>query len=189
MYVKVEGVAGSLKALNKVEPEIAKGVGRELNKAGRKIRDDARRLTPTDSPMRNWRTTPARNPRGKQNAAGLFGYGVSRGGQGWPAWNKGGFQKSIRSKRREFLLEISANDASAMIYELAGTKGGFGRGSAGSPQGQAFIAKLPAVNQSSKGDRTGRIMVPALKKNYKATREAIEKAVDRTRAELQKAIG
>lgn len=177
MFVKVEGAAGTLKALAQFEPDMAKAIGKELNKIGRDVRDTARALVPDQPPMHGWRTVPA--VRGR-----------TRGGAGWPAWNPGNYAKTIRSKRREFVLTVeSSSEPALMIYELAGTKGGRGRGSKGGRAAAQFLANLPAVPVSSGGKRSGRVMVRAVVVRYKDARQELEKAVNKTADALGKVLG
>lgn len=188
MYVKVEGTRNALRALSQFDPELAKEIGKELSTVGRTVANDAKSFLPTESPMRGWRTTPARTPRGRQTREGTFSsFREVRGGRGWPEWTGNLYRASIKSRRRQFDLSItSGRDAAGMIYELAGTKGGRGRNSAGSPQGQAFIRKLGEVRESSPGRRSSRAMVRGLTKNYRAALDGLEKATDKAVTTLQR---
>lgn len=188
MYVKVEGTRNALRALAQFDPELAKEIGKELSAQGRTIANDAKSFLPTESPMRGWRTVPARVPRGRQNRDGSFStFRESRGGRGWPEWTGNLYRASIKSRRRQFDLTLtSARDPAGMIFEVAGTKGGRGRNSSGSPQGQAFIKKLGEVKESGPGNRSGRAMVRGLKKNYRSALDGLEAATDKTMTTLQR---
>jgi hypothetical protein len=178
--ITVAGLAGTLKALNKLDPEVAKGIGKELNLAGRKIRDDAKQLFPSEpSPrMRNWKRTPAKRPQGKRDSSGKIRAGsLGSSGKGFPAFVPEKAKKSIRSSRREFVLTIQSQDGALGVFELAGTRGGKGRGTSGSPQGRQFMSLLPATKlNSGKKLMHGRVMRRALKDNYANTRIAIAEA-------------
>ncbi len=189
MYVKVTGTSNALRALRQLDPELAKEIGKDLAAAGRTIANDAKALIPSEPPMRNWRTTPAGRPRGRQSREGVMTSQVSRGGRGWPEWTGQKYRASLRTRRRQFELTIdSARDPAGMIYELAGTKGGRGRNSAGSPQGRQFIANLSPVRSSTAGRRSSRAMVQSLKRNYRGTRTKLEQATDRTMTRLQRLL-
>ena len=185
--ITVAGLAGTLKALNKLDPQVAKEIGKELNLAGRVIRDEAKTLVPqTPSPrMRNWRTTQPRNRQGRRRADGTID---SSKASSFPNWNPMSSKKSIRSSRREFVLTIqSKNDAALEVYELAGTKGGK-RGS-GSPQGRAFLNLLPAVNLNTQKRIThGRVMRRALRNHYPQTRLKIMDAAYRAALYVQRSM-
>lgn len=185
--VTVAGLAGTLKALNKLDPEVAKQIGKELNLAGRVIRDEAKTLLPqTPSPrMRNWGRNEPKRRLGRRNSDGTIKAGSS---SGFPAWNPAASKKSIRSSRREFVLTIqSKNDAALEVYELAGTKGGK-RGS-GSPQGRSFLNLLPAVPlNTAKRITHGRVMRRALRNHYPQTRLKIMDAAYRAALYVQRSM-
>lgn len=167
--LKVRGVPGVLKALEQFEPELAKQTAKALSKKGRDIAADAKREIPTDSPLRNWRGTFSSRSRGKRYGNGAQSSILSRGGQGWPPWNSAAMRASVKSRRRDLTLTVTMNEAAANIYAIAGTKSD-GR----SPQGRAMIANLPEITQGGGSRRKGRVMVPAVRSNYKDTRELIE---------------
>ena len=183
----VAGLAGTLKALNKLDPEVAKQVNKELNLAGRVIRDEAKTLVPqTPSPrLRNWGTKEPRRRLGQRNSDGTIRAGSS---SRFPAWNPGASRKSIRSSRREFVLTIqSQTDRALQVYELAGTKGGK-RGS-GSPQGRTFLRLLPSVRlNTSKRITHGRVMRTALRNHYPETRLKIMDAAYRAALYVQRSM-
>lgn len=184
----VAGLAGTLKALNKLDPEVAKQIGKELNLAGRVIRDDAKSLVPeTPSPrLRNWGRNEPKRRLGRRRADGTIDSSKKTGP--FPAWNPMSSKNSIRSSRREFVLTIqSKKDAALSVYELAGTKGGK-RGS-GSPQGRAFLNLLPAVNLNTQKRIThGRVMRRALRNHYPQTRLKIMDAAYRAALYVQRSM-
>lgn len=167
--VKVKGVPGVLKALEMFEPELAKQTAKALSKKGRDIAADARKEIPTESPLRNWRGRFAGQSGGKRYGNGAESSVLSRGGQGWPPWNAAAMRASVKSRRRDLALTVTMNEAAANIYAIAGTKSD-GR----SPQGRAMIANLPELTPGGGSRRKGRVMVPAVRSNYKDTRQLIE---------------
>lgn len=177
--VNLAGMAGTLNALRKLDPEVAKGIGKELNLAGRKIRDDAKGMFPSEpSPrMRNWKGTPSKRPQGRRDSSGKIKVGTFSYNGSFPPFVPEKAKKSIRSSRREFVMTIQSQDPTLSVFELAGTRGGKGRGSSGSPQGRWFMSLLPATKlNSGKKLVHGRIMRRALRDNYANTRIAIAEA-------------
>ena len=174
--IQIAGMAGTLNALRKMDPEVASQIGKKLNESGRKIRDDAKALVPSEpSPrMRGWTARVPTRRLGRRKEDGTID--ASRP-SGFPPYNASGAKKSIRSSRREFVLTIQSQDATLGVFELAGTRGGKGRGSSGSPQGKWFMALLPAIQlNTSRRPTFGRVLRQALRDNYPATREAIADA-------------
>ena len=170
--LRVRGVPGVLKALEAFEPELAKRTAKQLSKKGRDIVKDAREELPTNPPLKNWRDRAAARP------------GRGRGGQGWPAWNAAQMRSSIKSRRRDLSLTVTMNDAAANIYAIAGT-----RTNGRSPQGTAFINNLPELAPGGGSRRRGRAMVPAVKKNYKDTRELITNELFEVIAQVNRKVG
>ena len=172
--ITIAGMAGTLKALNKLDPEVAKQIGKELNLAGRKIRDDAKGMFPAQpSPrMRNWSSKEPRRRLGRRNADGTINTSVK---SSFPPWRPQDSKKSIRSSRREFVLTIQSADAALSVYEWAGTRGG--KKGSGSPQGRFFLSLLPAVRlNNERRPMHGRVIRRALRDNYANTRVAIAEA-------------
>jgi len=184
-YVRVQGTSNVLKALSQFEPALAKKIGKDLSDQGRKIVKDAKDEIPQrPGRLYNWRATPPKVARGKRDAKGSIGFTLTRGGSGWPAWESNKVKKSVKSRRSQTVLTISVNEAALNIFALAGTVSD-GSG----PQGRAFVAGLPAVNKSGKGRlRTGRVLIPAVKKNYKDTRQLIEESIFAGIAEINRRL-
>ncbi len=158
--LRVRGTPGVLKALEMFEPELAKRTAAELSKGGRDIVKDAQNEIPDDPPMRGWRTTAANRPRGKRYGSGVQSNVISRGGAGWPAWQPDVMRRNIKSRRRDLRLTITFNEAAGNIFAIAGTKSG-GRGT-----GVQFIRNLPDLTPGGGSRRRGRVMVPAVRRNY-----------------------
>jgi hypothetical protein len=183
--LKVRGVPGVLKALETFDKELAKATAKEISRAGREIVKDAKDEVP-DRPgrLRNWRNIPARIPRGRRNRDGTYARGLTRGGEGWPAWKPTDIRSSIKSRRRDVTLTIMMTEASGSIYAVAGTQTG-GR----SPQGEAFIRNLDPLSKSQgRGGRAGRIMVPAVRKNYRDIIETIDKEIFQVVREVNRKV-
>lgn len=180
---RVTGVGGVLKGLEVFDKDLAKATAKTITKAGKDIATDAKAAIP-DRPLRNWRDTPARFPRGKRNRDGTLSRVLSRGGAGWPAWAPAKARSSIKSRRRDITLTITLNEASANIYALAGTKN-----TGMSPQGVAFINSLPLLSKSSgRGGRSGRVMVPAVRKHYPQIIATIDNEVFRVVKEVNRKV-
>lgn len=184
-YVRVEGAEGVLKALRMMDAGLAKGLGDEVAAIGRRVRDDARAnatsrpMTTNGTDMTGWRSGPPRRPRGKRLPSGSYSDMVlSRGGAGWPGWNEATIDAKIKSARRDMRVTITMSDAAAMIYEFAGKES---RGE--SPQGRAFIRNLPPLPRNS-----GRILIRALKANYRQANRDLRAVVDKAIAEFERRV-
>lgn len=183
--LRVRGVPGVLKALETFDKDLAKATAKEISRAGREIVKDAKDEVP-DRPgrLRNWRDVPPRVARGKRNADGTYGTVLSRGGAGWPAWKPTEIKGKIKSRRKDVTLTVTMNEAAANIYAIAGTKtNGL------SPQGRAFIENLAPLSRSAgRGGRRGRIMVPAVRKNYREIIETIDKEIFQVVREVNRKV-
>lgn len=183
--LRVRGVPGVLKALETFDKELAKSTAKEITRAGKAIAANAKNEIP-DRPgrLRNWRDVPPRIPRGKRNADGTYSGVLSRGGAGWPAWKASEARTSIKSRRRDIVLTVTLNEAAANIYAVAGTKSsGF------SPQGRAFVENLPPLSKSEgRGGRRGRVMVPAVRKEYRQIIETIDKEIFQVVREVNRKV-
>lgn len=69
------------------------------------------------------------------------------------------------------------------IYALAFTKSG-----GSNPQGRNLRPLLSDTSRSRGGNRTGRILVPALKKHYRATLDELEAGVRKAAAVIERRI-
>lgn len=182
--LKVRGVPGVLKALEVFDKDLAKATAKEISRAGRAIAAEARNQIPMEPPMRGWRTVPARIARGKRNADGTSSNVISRGGAGWPAWSSAQAKTSVKSRRKDVTLTVSMNEAAANIFAIAGTKtDGI------SPQGRVFVRNLPPLSKSEgRGGRKGRIMVPAVRKEYRQIIETIDKEIFQVVREVNRKV-
>lgn len=179
--LKVRGVPGVLKALETFDKDLAKATAKEISRAGKSIASEAKSSIPSNPPLRNWRNVPPRIPRGSRMPDGSYsnmrtaGGAViaTRGGKGWPPWSSADAKTSIKSRRKDVTLTVVLNEASANIFAIAGTKG-----PGDSPQGRAFVQYLPPLSTSEgRGGRKGRIMVPAVRKEYPKIIEIISQEI------------
>jgi len=152
----VYGLYDTRRAMAQLAPELKKALDNEMRDGGNRLRDDARRRVPQQSPMSGWRTNaPAQARRGwgadgKQKASGA----ISRGGAGWPAWNPAQVNAGIKTrigqgrKRGDITsaaVQVRNESAAGVIFELAG------RNSTGkSPQGIQFIRNLDRYDAASR---------------------------------------
>ena len=166
--VKVKGADEALRVLQTMDAIFAKEIKRDISSAGRLVADHAKQIAPTEPTMRGWREIPAAQGR-------------TRGGAGWPSWENPG----VRVSRRGASVVIGSTGAVAAIYESAGKKGLNGL----SPTGGQFIRNNSRYGRLVKaGDRTGRLMIPAIKATYpeviKRIREACDRAVEEANRRL-----
>jgi hypothetical protein len=159
LSVRIEGAEQALRALRTMEPETAKEVGREIKKAGDSIAAYIRGNSPSQPPMRGWRTELAQRPRS--------------GARGWPAWAPIG--ASVR--RRGTSVVVSSTGASAAIYESAGAVNPGGRTQ---PQGELFVNILQGHSRIvQSGAKKGRLARKAVKENYGQVMRDVEQACER----------
>lgn len=168
-------------ALSKLDNEVEREVNLALNKRGRVIRDEARGLVP-DRPdeATGWNAEPP-TPRFRLNPDGTWNRG--RVSPGWPEWNPGGIKSSIKSTRRSWVLTIKMSDRAGAIFATAFTKT-----NGVTPQGRTLSTRLQAVPKSRRGARSGRILVPALRKHYRATLDELETGVRRAAEIIERRV-
>lgn len=169
------------KALAKLDTEVESEVNKALNAQGRKIRDEARSDVPDRPDQATGWSTNEPTPRFRLNPNGTWNR--SRISPGWPAWNASEVKSSIKSRRRSWTLTIQLASRAGAIYATAFTKSG-----GLTPQGRNLKSTLRAVNTSRRGARTGRILVPALKKHYRATLDEIETGVRKAAAVIERRV-
>jgi hypothetical protein len=168
MSIKVKGADEAVRVLQTMDSIFAKEIKREISSAGRLVADYAKQKAPTQPTMSGWRETPAARGR-------------TRGGAGWPAWQNPGVSVS----RRGASVVIASTGAVAAIYESAGKNGLNGL----SQNGGQFIRNNSRYGRLVKaGERTGRLMIPAIQQTYpeviKRIREACDRAVDEANRRL-----
>lgn len=109
-----------MKMLKELDPEARKRTVKKFKELAEPILSTAKHLVPDETPMRNWRETPAM-------------HATSRGGRGWPEWRNvdgsltirvGG--RSTKKKRVWPLVSLHQKSPAGAIYDLsmkAKTKG------------------------------------------------------------------
>ena len=168
MTIKVKGADEAVRVLQTMEPIFAKEIKKEITSAGRLVADYAKQKAPTESTMRGWREIPAARGR-------------TRGGAGWPGWENPG----VRVSRRGASVVIASTGAVAAIYESAGKNGLNGL----SPTGGQFIRNNSRHGRLVKaGERTGRLMIPAIKATYPEVIKRIQEACDRAVEEANRRL-
>lgn len=169
------------KAIAKLDKEVESEVNKALNAQGRKIRDEARSDVPNRPDQATGWSTNEPTPRFRLNADGTWNR--SRVSPGWPAWNASEVKSSVKSRRSRWTLTINMASRAGAIYATAFTK------SEGlNPQGSGLARRLRPINRSRRGDRTGRILVPALKKHYKETLNELEAGVRKAAAVIERRV-
>ena len=167
-------------ALSKLDNEVEREVNLALNKRGRVIRDEARNQVPERPEVSGWNLNPV-TPRFRLNPDGTWNRG--RVSPGWPEWNSGGIKSSIKSTRRSWVLTVKSQDRAGAIYATAFTKT-----DGVTPQGRALARQLSRVPKSRRGARSGRILVPALRKHYRATLDELETGVRRAAEIIERRV-
>ena len=168
MSIKVKGADEAVRVLQTMDAIFAKEIKKEISSAGKLVADRAKAMAPSEPTMRGWREVPAARGR-------------TRGGAGWPGWENPG----VRVSRRGASVVIASTGAVSAIYESAGKNGLGGI----SPTGGQFIRNNSRYGRLVKaGDRTGRLMIPAIQQTYpdviKRIREACDRAVDEANRRL-----
>ena len=168
MTIKVKGADEAVRVLQTMEPIFAKEIKKEITSAGRLVADYAKQIAPSEPTMRGWREVPAARGR-------------TRGGAGWPGWENPG----VRVSRRGASVVIASTGAVSAIYESAGKNGLGGI----SPTGGQFIRNNSRYGRLVKaGERTGRLMIPAIKHTYPEVMKRIQEACDRAVEEANRRL-
>lgn len=166
--IKTEGIADLIKALRKVEPELARQLPREMRQAGKPIVQDARDLLPEPSPLSNW---GAWNNRGRDRS--------------WTRKARSGIQIETNTGARKGvhtinLMALTEKDGAGAIYENAGRKR---QGSINSSDaGDRFVAALNNEQTSP------RFLWPAVEMNIPRLNRELQKVIDRWSQELEKKV-
>jgi len=169
------------KALGMLDQNVEREVNLALNAQGRKIRDEARDQVPEKPGPSGWSASDPVSPRFRLNPDGTWNR--SSVSPGWPGFNSSAAKSSVKSSRRSWTLKVTFADRAGAIYATAFTKT-----SGRSPQGRALGQQLSRVGRSRRGDRTGRILVPALKKHDRATLDEIEAGVRRAAQVIERRV-
>jgi hypothetical protein len=160
---KIFGVAETMRALRKIDPEMARELTKAMKKPGMVIGKQARTYV---------------------NPIGLSNWGDWRGGYESARVKRKIQSKVITSKRKGgkgALLRVVNQDAAGSIWEMAGRKN-----AGSSPQGQAFVRNIQA-----KGGDANRLIYRAWDAtdqggSQEEVRQAVERAEKRVQAYLDK---
>lgn len=122
MPVNITGVQGTLKAMRKFDPDLAKQMNKQIKNAMIPIRDKARGFAPANSEMlSNWTKTGASDSTINYRAFPKYDQGETQKGivykQSASKPNRNGFKA---------VYFIANNSAGGAIYETAGRKSGLG---------------------------------------------------------------
>ena len=179
--VDLRHAAATQRAIALLDNEVEREVNLALNAKGRVIRDEARGQIPAGPDQATgWNENPT-TPRFRLNPDGTWNR--SRVSPGWPAWSESAAKSSVKSRRKSWTLTVTLADRAGAIYATAFTK------SDGlTPQGRALRQRLSDVPKSRRGARSGRILVPALKKHYRATLDELEAGVRRAAAIIERRV-
>lgn len=158
-YIQITGVDQTLRALSKIEPTVAKEVNRKLYVAGKSIAAIANARIPGDPPLSGWRTVAPT----VWSAAKL-----TRGGAGWPAWQRFSFS-GRKGKGMSTFVEMKGALATGMIAETANING------VNSERGMRLGNSLPGIVRPAKG-KPGRLLRAANAQRYPQTVEDIREA-------------
>ena len=167
--VRVVGADRALKALQVLEPSVAREVKRDLSKVGAMYKAAIADATPPGPGASHWRAT-----------SGARG---SRGGDGWPAWSDLSFSVARRGLSI-YIRGTSADGAIEAMYETMGRKT-----RVKTTQGEALIAAMtekfgPVVKSGRKSGRLRRIAG----ENYATAIKDIEAACDRAVDEVNRRL-
>lgn len=160
--LEVTGVAETLKALAKTDPELRKAVIKDMKTAARPLEAAARALVPV-RPLTNW-----------------YGW---RGGYQQPTVQRGikvAFRAGkVRGKPNDHfpLLSLRQTNAGGAIFDMAGRTS---RGK--TPAGEAMIRKLDEFGTAS------RTLWPAVERNFGVVEDGLKTAIDSMSDEINKQI-
>lgn len=175
--VSVSGLDQLKKELGVLAPDLKNQLTKVFRDAAKEIRNDARRLVPTDSPMRGWRTVKVKN-------------GTTRGGAGWPEWDSARIKAGIEYKAgvtapgfsskgttKFFGYRVYNASPQGNILEVAGRKSG------GSGTGVHFIQKL-----NTEEGPAGRLIYRAFDAKEGEIARRINREVDRIMSEYDRRL-
>lgn len=162
------GIADLIKALRKVEPELARQLPREMRQAGKPLVQDARDLLPEPAPLSNW---------GQWNERGRDRSFTRKARSGIRIETNTGARKGVHTIN---LMALTQKDGAGAIYENAGRKrpGDIRSSNAG----ERFVA---ALNEKQEGSR---YLWPAVEMNISRLDRELQAAIDRWSKELEQKV-
>jgi len=189
MPVNITGVQGTLKALRKVDPDLAKQMNKQIKGAMLPIRDKARGYAPANSAMlSNWTKADAFGPQSrKYRAFPKYDQSEVQAGivyrQG--ANNSGEIAGAKFTRRFQLAYFVANNSAGGSIYETSGRKSGPGGNrnvkSLNPNAGQQFMERLnpyPLVGPSQ--PMQGRLIYRAWAEDQGRAAHAVNLAINTT---------
>lgn len=153
--IKVDGVAETIKALGRVDPELKKQVVKNMKAAGAPTEEAARSLLPNARPLSGW-------------DAWKGGYDVAAVRKGIRVAFRGSKVRGAHDPDKIPLLTLRQKNAGGAIFDMAGR-----RSSGSTPQGQVFVRMLNA-----RGGPASRYMWPGAEKAMPVVVRQVEQAID-----------
>lgn len=161
--VRLDGADRALKALNILEPQVAKEVRKEISDIGRTMAAHITSLASANDspPVSGWRGTPT-----------------------WPAWGPV-VGKSRRVGAGVVITSSSADPRVASMYEFIGN-GTKIKTDRGRKLSEMMNERLGATVSNSRRKPPGRLIPPTLNEKYGEARRGLEEACDRAVEEVNR---
>lgn len=176
--VIVTGVHETIASLKKFDQDALKRFNKVINDELRTAKVAAQGLIP-ESPMRNWRTVPAKKGR-------------TRGGAGWPAWDAGAVKAGIKTTRaqgkvrKDYTTNAGAlinKTPAGVIFEVAGRSKGKSTLSDKGGSGEQFKRNL-----GNKYGAASRVVWRIVDRDANKIRANFIKALEQAKSDLQTAF-
>jgi hypothetical protein len=192
MPVEIKGLAETLSAMRKFEPDLAKNLNKEVRAALTPVQKKAQGYFPSSvSGLSNWMlTTKGRKINQQSSAFATIGH--------FPRYNKAIASKGIKimlgktrknSKGFVTFYRISNLTAAGAIYETAGRANGQSRRQykSNNPNaGKHFIASIDVNRMEGNGKKRGRALYKAWEEDHGKAFGHVVKAVDATIIEFSR---
>lgn len=162
--VEVDGVAETLKVLNRVLPELKRQTVRNIRAAGQPAIEAVRQLIPTASPLSGWAQYNWTTPRGYN----IGSYNAAKARAGVKVQFRGSKVRGAADPNTIPLLRLRQTDAAGAAYDMAGRISS-GKG----PNGRQFIQVL-----TSRDGHPSRTMWPGAERAMPVVTRQVEAAVD-----------
>jgi len=153
--IEVDGVAETIKALGRVDPELKKQIVKNLKAAASPVEESARALVPTARPLSGWEGWKG-------------GYDPVAIRRGIRVAFRGSKVRGARDPDKIPLLTLRQKNAAGAIYDMAGR-----RSSGNTDQGRVFIRMLNA-----RGGPASRYMWPGAEAAMPAVVRQVEVAIN-----------
>jgi hypothetical protein len=187
MPVNITGVQGTLKAMRKFDPDLAKEMNKQIKSAMLPIRDKARAYIPENSKMlSNWTKADAFGPQSRKYRAfpKFDETEISKGIVYKPGTNNKGEVAGATFRRRfQLAYFVANNSAGGSIYETSGRKSGPGGNrntkSLNPNAGQQFMDRInPYPLIGSGTSMQGRLIYRAWEENQGRAAQAVNLAIN-----------